>query len=91
MPLVVDVLHLVVIAAGVGVGAWALVALRRSLPRGRFIVFSGASAGALFGCAALAGEVGFLPPAAWFVVIVAAMSALVIASTRIIRARSAWR
>jgi hypothetical protein len=71
--LAVDVMHLVVIAAGVGVAAWALIALRRRLPRGRFLVFGGASAGALFGCAALAGEVGVLPPTAWFALVIAAI------------------
>ena len=50
---IVDLLHLIVIVAGVGIGAWALVALRGRLPRGRFLVFGGASAAALFGCAAL--------------------------------------
>jgi CHASE2 domain-containing sensor protein len=66
-------MHLVVIAMGVGIGAWALVALRRRLPRGRFLVFGAASAGALFGCAALAGEVGLVPPAAWFAIVMSAM------------------
>jgi hypothetical protein len=71
--LVIDLMHLVVIAAGVGIGAWALIALRRRLPRGRFVVFGAASAGAIFGCAALAGEVGLIPPAVWFVIVMAAM------------------
>lgn len=91
MPVIVDVLHLVVIVAGIGVGTWALVALRRTLPRGRFVVFSAASAGALFGCAALAGEVGFLPPTAWFAVIMAAMFTLVLAGRQLGRAPAAWR
>jgi CHASE2 domain-containing sensor protein len=72
----IDVMHLVVIVAGIGVGAWALVALRRRLPRGRFLVFGAASAGALFGCAALAGEVGLIPPAAWFAVVMSGMFAV---------------
>jgi hypothetical protein len=75
--LLVDLMHLVIIVAGVGIGAWALVALRRSLPRGRFIVFGAASGGALFGCAALAGEVGLVPPAAWFAIVMAAMAGTV--------------
>jgi hypothetical protein len=66
-------MHLVVIAAGVGIGAWALIGLRRQIPRGRFLVFGAASGGALFGCAALAGEVGVVPPAAWFAIVMAAM------------------
>ena len=73
MNLAVDVMHLAVIAAGVGVAAWALIALRQRLPRGRYLVFGGASAGALFGCAALAGEVGILPPTAWFALVIGAM------------------
>jgi hypothetical protein len=71
--LVVDLMHLVVIAAGVGIGAWALIGLRRRLPRGRFIVFGAASIGALFGCAALAGEIGLVPPAVWFAIVMASM------------------
>lgn len=73
MSLAVDLMHLMVIAAGVGIGAWALVALRRQLPRGRLLVFGAASVGAVFGCAALAGEVGFVPPAAWFAIVMGAM------------------
>lgn len=76
MSLLVDLMHLVVIAAGIGIGAWALVALRRHLPRGRFLVFGAASAGALFGCAALAGEVGVMPRMAWFAIVMAAMIAV---------------
>jgi hypothetical protein len=80
--LLVDVMHLVVIAAGVGIAAWALVGLRRTLPRGRFAVFGVASAGALFGCAALAGEVGLLPPAVWFAIVMLAMIGAVIVAAR---------
>lgn len=83
MSLLAEVLHLLVIVAGIGVGAWALIALRSRLPRGRFLVFGGASAAALFGCAALAGEIGLLPPVAWFAVIVAAMVAIVVAGLRV--------
>ena len=88
---IVDLLHLIVVVAGVGVGAWALIALRGRLPRGRFLVFGGASAAALFGCTALAGEVGMLPPAAWFAVVMAVLSAMVVAAYRVPRAPSAWR
>jgi hypothetical protein len=87
----VDFLHLLVVVAGVGIGAWALIALRGHLPRGRFLVFGGASAAALFGCAALAGEVGLLPPAARFAVVMAALVAMVIAAYRVPRAPAAWR
>jgi CHASE2 domain-containing sensor protein len=74
--LLVDLMHLVVIATGVGIGTWALIALRRRLPRGRFLVFGTASSGALFGCGALAGEIGFVPPTAWFVIVMGAMIAV---------------
>ena len=82
MSLLAEVLHLVVIVAGIGVGVWALIGLRSRLPRGRFAVFGAASVGALFGCAALAGEVGLLPPVAWFAVIMAGMAVIVVAGLR---------
>ena len=82
MSLAVDLMHLVVIAAGVGIGAWALVALRGRLPRGRFLVFGAASAGALFGCAALAGEVGLVPPPAWFAIVMVAMAGVLAIAIR---------
>ncbi len=88
---IVDFLHLVIVVVGVGIGAWALIALRGRLPRGRFLVFGGASVAALFGCAALAGEVGFLPPAAWFAVVMAAMAATVVVAYRLPRAPATWR
>jgi CHASE2 domain-containing sensor protein len=80
--LLIDVMHLLVIAAGIGIGAWALIALRRRLPRGRFLVFGAASAGAVFGCAALAGEVGVIPPVAWFAVVMGAMLAVTVVVSR---------
>jgi CHASE2 domain-containing sensor protein len=80
--LLIDVMHLVVIAAGIGIGAWALIALRNRLPRGRFLVFGAASAGALFGCAALAEEVGVIPPVAWFAVVMSAMLAVTAVAIR---------
>lgn len=82
MSLVVDLMHLVVILAGVGIGTWALIGLRATLPRGRFLVFGAASAGALFGCAALAGEVGVVPPAAWFAVLMTAMIGVAVIAVR---------
>jgi membrane associated rhomboid family serine protease len=85
MSLAVDLMHLVVIAAGIGIGAWALVALRERLPRGRFLLFGAASAGALFGCAALAGEIGIVPRVAWFAIVMGAMAgaaAIAIRSSR---------
>ena len=73
MSLAIDLMHLAVISAGIGIGVWALIALRSRLPRGRFLVFGAASTGALFGCAALAGEVGLVPPAAWFAIVMGAL------------------
>lgn len=78
----VDVMHLVVIITGVGIGAWALVTLKRRLPRGRFLVFGTASAGALFGCAALAGEVGLVSPPTWFAIVMGTMWGAVILALR---------
>jgi hypothetical protein len=78
----VEVMHLVVILSGIGIGAWALIGLRRGLPRGRFLVFGAASAGALFGCAALAGEVGVVPPAAWFTIVMVAMVGMAVIAVR---------
>ena len=85
---IVDVLHLAVIVAGLVAGAWALIAFRTSMPRGRFAVFGIASASALFGCAALAAEVGLLPPTAWFAVIVSVMAGAIIAAQRIAKPAS---
>jgi hypothetical protein len=89
--LLVDLMHLLVIVAGVGIGAWALIGLRARLPRGRFLAFGATAVGALFGCAALAGEVGLVPPAAWFAIVMASMlgvAGLAIRSSRP-RARTA--
>jgi hypothetical protein len=88
---IVDLLHLIIVVAGVAIGAWGLIALRGRLPRGRFLVFGGTSSAALFGCAALAGEVGFLPPAGWFAVVMAALAAMVVVAYRLPRAPAAWR
>jgi len=80
--LLIDLMHLVVIAAGISIAGWALIALRQSLPRGRFIVFGAASAGAIFGCAALAGEVGLVSPLAWFAIVMGAMLATAVIAMR---------
>ena len=91
MAAIVDLMHLIVVGAGVGIGAWALSALRRTLPRGRFIIFITASAGALFGCAALAGEVGLVSRSTWFVIVMALMLAIAAIGYRTGRTSSAWR
>jgi len=75
--LAVDVMHLIVIASGVGIAAWALIALRHRLRRGRYLVFGTAAAGAIFGCAALAGEGGLVSPVAWFAIVMGAMIGVV--------------
>lgn len=75
-------MHLVVIATGIGIGAWALIALRQELPRGRFIVFGAAASGAIFGCAALANEVGLVSPVAWFAIVMSAMVATAVIAVR---------
>jgi hypothetical protein len=80
--LLIDLMHLVVIAAGIGIGGWALIALRKRLPRGRFVVFGAASVGAIFGCAALAGEVGLVSPVAWFAIVMGAMLATAVIAVR---------
>jgi len=85
---IVDVLHLAIIVAGLVAGAWSLVAFRTSMPRGRFAVFGVASASALFGCAALSGEVGVLPPTAWFAVVLSVMVLAIIAAQRIAKPAS---
>jgi hypothetical protein len=85
---IVDVLHLTVIVAALAAGAWSLVAFRTTMPRGRFAVFGLASASALFGCAALSGEVGVLPPTAWFAVVVAVIIGAIVAAQRIAKAGS---
>jgi hypothetical protein len=77
--LIVDLMHLVIIAAGVSIGAWALIALRRRLPRGRFLAFGASSSGALIGCATLSGEVGLVPRTAWFAILMAVMAATAVA------------
>ena len=82
MSLATDVMHLVVIVFGIGLGAWALLGLRARLPRGRFVVFGATSAGALFGCAALAGEVGLITPTAWFAIVMAGMIGVAVAAGR---------
>ena len=85
---IVDVLHLAVIVAGLAAGTWALIAFRTSMPRGRFAVFGVASVSALFGCAALSGEVGLLPPTVWFAVVASVMVLAIIAGQRIAKSAS---
>jgi len=85
---IVDLLHLAVIVVALLAGAWSLIAFRTSMPRGRFAVFGVASASALFGCAALSGEVGLLPPTAWFAVVLIVIAGAIIAAQRIAKPAS---
>jgi hypothetical protein len=86
--LAIDLMHLVVIAAGIGIGALAMVTLRKGLPHGRFLLFGASSAGARFGCAALAGEVGILPPTAWFAIVMAALLGIATIAIRAIHPKT---
>lgn len=83
----VDLLHLAVIAAGLGIGAWSLIFFRAMMPRGRFVLFGVAAMGALFGCAALSGEVGIVSPTAWFFIVIGLMLGSVVAAQHLARAR----
>ncbi len=80
MGLFIEVMHLLVVAVGIALAGWALVALRTRRPRGRFIVFAVGSAGAVVGCAALGGELGVVPPLAWLAAVVMAMTAVTVAA-----------
>ncbi|MFI5284337.1 MAG: hypothetical protein ACHQ0J_14570 [Candidatus Dormibacterales bacterium] len=55
MGLAIEVMHLLVVVAGVGLSGWAPGALRTARPRGRFVVFGVGSSGAVLGCTALGG------------------------------------
>jgi len=89
--MIVDLMHLVVLAIGVAFGAWSLLAFRSRLPRGRFLIFGFASVATLFGCAAVGGEVGLLSQSAWFTVVVAFLGALAAAGGLTARRSPTWR
>ena len=89
--MIVDLMHLTVLVAGVGLGAWSLIAFRKRLPRGRFAIFTGASLGALFGCAAVGGEVGLMSQSAWFAVVMALLAAITLAGYVTARRQLTWR
>lgn len=74
--MLVDVMHLVVVIAGVAIGAASLIAFRTRLPRGRFVIFTASSAAALFGCTAVGGELGLLSQSAWFAVVIAFLAVI---------------
>ena len=89
--MIVDVMHLVVLIVAVGFGAWSLIAFRSRLPRGRFVIFTAASVGALFGCAAVGGEVGLMTQQAWFAAVVALLAVLAIGGYVVGRRQPRWR
>jgi len=76
----------IVLLAGVSLGLF-LSRFWYELDPVRFAAFGVVSAGTLFGCAAMSGEVGLLPPTAWFAAVFAAMAGVAIASFRAGRPR----
>lgn len=89
--MIVDVMHLIVLIVAVGFGAWSLIAFRTRLPRGRFVIFTAASIGALFGCAAVGGEVGLMSQQAWFAAVIASLAVLAIGGFVVGRRQPRWR
>ena len=89
--MIVDLMHLVVLIVAIGFGAWSLIAFRTRLPRGRFVVFTAASIGALFGCSAVGGEVGLMSQQAWFAVVIALLATLAIGGYVVGRRQPRWR
>ena len=89
--MIVDVMHLVVLIVAIGIGAWSLIAFRTRLPRGRFVIFTAASIGALFGCAAVGGEVGLMSQTAWFSAVIGFLAVLVIGGYVFGRRQLRWR
>jgi len=71
-----DVLHLLVVVGALAFGVAALTVFRGRTPATRrYAIFAGAGLVAVFGCGAVGGQVGLLPPAAWFGVLAAALLA----------------
>jgi len=89
--MVVDLMHLVVLIVAIGFGAWSLIAFRTRLPRGRFVIFTAASIGALFGCSAVGGEVGLMSQQAWFAIVIASLAVLAIGGFVLGRRQPRWR
>jgi hypothetical protein len=89
--MVVDLMHLVVVTAGVLIGAASLIAFRTRLPRGRFVIFAASSMAALFGCAAVGGEVGLMSQSAWFSIVVVFLAAVSISGYVAGRYTPRWR
>jgi len=89
--MIVDLMHLVVLIVAIGFGAWSLIAFRTRLPRGRFVIFTGASIAALFGCSAVGGEVGLMSQQAWFAAVIASLAVLAIGGYVVGRRQPRWR
>jgi hypothetical protein len=89
--MIVDLMHLVVLIVAIGFGAWSLIAFRLRLPRGRFVIFTAASIGALFGCSAVGGEVGLMSQQAWFAVVIALLATLAVGGYAVGRRQPRWR
>lgn len=89
--MIVDVMHLVVLIVAIGIGAWSLIEFRTRLPRGRFVLFAAASIAALFGCAAVGGEVGLMSQPAWFSAVIAFLAVLVAGGYVAGRRQPRWR
>jgi len=89
--MIVDLMHLVVLIVAVGFGAWSLIVFRTRLPRGRFVIFTAASIGALFGCSAVGGEVGLMSQQAWFAAVIALLAVLALGGYVVGRRQPRWR
>jgi len=89
--MIVDLMHLVVLIVAVGFGAWSLIAFRTRLPRGRFVIFTAASIGALFGCSAVGGKVGLMSQQAWFAAVIALLAVLALGGYVVGRRQPRWR
>jgi hypothetical protein len=89
--MIVDLMHLVILIVAIGIGAWSLIAFRTRLPRGRFVIFSTASIAALFGCAAVGGEVGLMSQSAWFSAVIGFLAVLVAGGYVAGRRQPRWR
>lgn len=89
--MIVDLMHLVLLVIGIALGAWSLIAFRKRLPHGRFAIFGGISVATLFGCAAVAGEIGLMSQSAWFAVVTVVIAALVLSGYVTVRYSATWR
>lgn len=89
--MVVDLMHLVVVIAGVVIGAASLIAFRTRLPRGRFVIFTASSVAALFGCAAVGGEVGLLSQSPWFAAVIGFLAVIGTGGFVVGRHSTQWR